>query len=116
MNDFEKDLRNALERTPPPEGFADRVMKRVAREGKVVSMPARTPFWRSRWATAAIAATLVLSAGGLEYRRRQEAAQGERAKQQVMLALEIASSKLAFAERVTQQRLERLNLNQRMVQ
>ena len=76
---FEDELRSVLRPTPPPEGFADRVLRR-----------ARPPRSRYRFAAWAAAAVLVLGAG-LEYRRRAE---GERARSQTMLALEIAVRQL----------------------
>lgn len=51
-----------------------------------------------RWAAAAALAGALL-AGGIQYRRVQrERAEGEAAKQQLMLALRIASSKLQLAK------------------
>jgi hypothetical protein len=47
---------------------------------------------------AAIAATLLLAAGGLEYRHYR----GERAKSQVLLAVRIAGSKLNKAQKKVQ--------------
>ncbi|MBI1790466.1 MAG: hypothetical protein HYR60_23275 [Acidobacteria bacterium] len=86
MSHFEDQLRSALRRKQPPAGFEDRVMSRVGPRRSLTG-------WR--WATAAIAASLMLSVGGYGYRQYQ----GYRAKQQLMLALEITGSKLALAER-----------------
>jgi hypothetical protein len=92
MIDFEDELRSALRRTEPPAGFASRV---VARTG---SKPA--PNWRG-WLAAAVAACALLTAGGVEYRRYE----GREASRQLLVALEIAGSKLTIA----QERIYELN-------
>lgn len=91
MTNFEDELRSALRRENPPAGFANRVLERTSpRAGG-----------RPHWAAWAVAASLLLSMGGVEYKRRQD--QGQRAKQQLLLALDITSSKLALAQkRVTE--------------
>ena len=86
MNDFENQLRAALRREPPLDGFAQRVVARTP-----VTMPPR----RTGWIAAAIAASLLLTMGGFEYRQYQ----GRKAKQELLLALEITGSKLNLAER-----------------
>ena len=50
-----------------------------------------------RW-IAALAACLLLAAGGMVERERRERARGEMAKQQVMLALGITGSKLQLVK------------------
>ena len=101
MSKWEDALRNALRREDPPDGFAQRVM------AKVEARHAASGAWsglawvfhgpRLRWATALASIALVI--GGLDYWRwRDERAQGERAKQQVMLALRIAGGKLRLAQ------------------
>jgi len=103
-------LKRAMRRQPAPDGFADRVLARVAEQSSTESGPARRDSWWRvfsqplvRWGTAgALAAALI--AGGLHYHQVQhdkverERAQGEAAKQQLMLALRIASSKLQLAK------------------
>jgi hypothetical protein len=86
MSDFEHELRSALRREEPPSGFAARVMARTG------SRPAPR---RSGWIAAAIAACLLLSMGGFEYRQYR----GRKAKQELLLALEIASGKLNIAQK-----------------
>jgi hypothetical protein len=91
MDDFERELREQLQVRPAPDGFAGRVMARVA------ARPVRRgwlgfglPVWR--WAVAALlVASMVL--GGVE-RDRQQRLAGERARQQVLLALHITGSTL----------------------
>ena len=88
---LENELRQALRRVPAPEGFAERVLARV-NEPHRESRPA---WWR------AVAATLLLGAifggwGAHETMRRRE---GERAREQVLLALRITGEKVAHAQR-----------------
>ncbi len=87
MSDFDERLRSALARKQPGPGFTGRVMAKLPERR-------RTP-WRA-WA-AAMAATLVLTMGGLKF--RDERRQAEEAKRQLMLALEITGEKLALVER-----------------
>jgi len=96
---LEDELRAALRCKEPPPDFAARVMARVA------AAPAR-PAGRAwvRW-TAALAASVVLAAGALEYRHYE----GERAKEQVLLAVRIAATKLNKAHRKIQMLNHRSN-------
>lgn len=87
MTNFEDELRSALRRENPPAGFADRVLERASPRASA----------RPNWAAWAVAASLALSMGGVEYKRRND--EGKRAKQQLMLALDITSSKLALAQK-----------------
>ena len=107
MKPLEEELRSALRREEPPEGFAARVMARVR-------APAQDRWWRSvrglwrfprwRWAAAALAACLLVAVAVVHHRREQRMkAQGEMAKVQVMKALHIASSKLNLARRKVQE-------------
>ncbi len=97
MPEFEDELRRSLERVEAPEGFADRVMARIREEGarapggRVIPIGGRKPSPK-RWA-AAVAAGVLLSAGGWRYHEYQR---GVKAKEQLLMALEITSSKLGF--------------------
>jgi hypothetical protein len=85
MREFEDELRSALRRQYPPAGFAHRVLDRARPKGAT----------RHRsWVAAAIAAGLLLSLGGFEYRQYE----GRKAKRELLLALEIAGSKLSIAQ------------------
>jgi len=95
------DLRDAFRRVDPPAGFADRVIRNVQ---NVRLKPDATKVRASRPASPlarwAIAATLVAAVGGgawyrVEERRRAE---GEEAKRQVLLSLNIAGTKLRSIE------------------
>jgi hypothetical protein len=86
MNHFEDELRAAMRRQPPPESFARRVAART---------PSGMTPRRTGWIAAAMAASLLLLMGGFQYRQYQ----GRKAKQELLLALEITGSKLNLAER-----------------
>jgi hypothetical protein len=89
---LDDELKSAFRRSEPSADFAERVLARVA------AAPARrAPRPWIRWA-APIAAALLLAVGGLEYRQYQ----GERAKDQVLLAVRIAGSKLNKAQKKVQ--------------
>lgn len=102
MDPFEQKLKDALQREEPPLGFATRVMARAKEEEQ------RT-WWsgllagRLRWAVAA--ALCVVISGGILLQREtaQERAEGEAAKEQVKLALQIAGSKVRLAQTMVQQ-------------
>lgn len=90
-DDFERELREQLQARSAPEGFADRVMARVPQR------PVRrewfrfgAPVWRWAIATLLVVGMVV---GGLE-RERQQRQEGERARDQVRLALRITGSAL----------------------
>lgn len=86
--DIESDLRRALKRESPPAGFAGRVMRRID------AAPRRTPRWK------ALAAGLLLTAivGGWGARQEIRRREGERARDEVMLALRIAGAKVRTAQ------------------
>jgi hypothetical protein len=99
---LEHALQDALRREDAPENFAANVLTRVARKSaetepqhswlSIFSRPAL------RWAAFAAVSTC-LALGGIHYRHLQrERAQGEAAKQQLMLALRIAGTKLQLAK------------------
>jgi hypothetical protein len=96
---LEQELKKALQRVQPPAGFAERVLARAAKEK---TQGARPRPWLQRFGTAgwrwaavgALCAALAIS--GLVYHQERQK-QGEQAKEQVMLALRITSSKLQAA-------------------
>jgi predicted lipid-binding transport protein (Tim44 family) len=96
MASFEDELRSALQRREPSPDFTDRVLARVA------AAPVRRAAqpWQQLWVrwVGGMAAALLLTTGGLEYRHYE----GERAKDQVLLAMRIAGSKLNKAQRKVQ--------------
>jgi hypothetical protein len=102
MNRLEDELRNAMRREEPPEGFAERVLARVS--AKKQSLWAAVFASRGlRWALAG-AMCLVLAVSGIEYKQaKDERARGEAAKDQLMLALRITADKLQLAQEKVQE-------------
>lgn len=90
---LEDDLRRALRRESPAPGFASRVLQRIERD----STPRRS---RTTWRSIAASLTLTAVLGGWAahtvHERRQ--ADGERAREQVLLALRIAGEKVRYAQ------------------
>ena len=116
MNRFDEEMRKALRREEPSTDFTDRVMARVA-ESQRQEKPREKTDWLRRlveffqpptmkWAmTGAMAIALVVAGFGVHYRlenerrRLAEIAEGEHAKEQVILAMRIASAKLNIAQK-----------------
>lgn len=93
MTRFEDELRWALQRRDPPGGFADRVLARLP-----ATRPRRFRFLAAlgrRWAPALATVWIAAFATGLwEYRQVQQRREGERAKQELIFALQVTSAKL----------------------
>jgi hypothetical protein len=123
MKHFEDELRAALRPEQPAPDFAARVLERIAQLPAPEKKREKLG-WRQRiaeffqppqlkWAMAGAMALLLvgLMIGGYRYREQQrrqaEIAEGERAKEQVMLAMRIASHKLNVAQKKVQQTGER---------
>jgi negative regulator of sigma E activity len=103
-NRLEYELKGALRRQQLPDGFADRLLGRIAMQ----EARQRTAFHVSRlrvlaqplvrWAAAA-AVCVAVAVGGVYYRQiKRERVEGEAAKQRLILALRIAGSKLQLAK------------------
>jgi len=123
MNRLEDELRSALGREQPSADFTDRVMARIAQLPAKQEKERNNNGWLKRlaaffqppqmkWAMAgAMACLLVFAAIGVSrYRQHQRAieiAEGEKAKEQVMLAMRIASAKLNVAQKKVQEGSER---------
>jgi hypothetical protein len=117
MSSFDDELKSALRRQNPPQGFADRVLARAAEQRSRQVKSAWRDSWLKifaqplpllRWAAvAAVAIALVL--GGVHYRNMQrERARGEAAKERLLLALRIAGNKLQLART----RVDQINSDQ----
>ncbi|MEA2489342.1 MAG: hypothetical protein QOH21_1134 [Acidobacteriota bacterium] len=90
---LDHDLKNALRRQAPPAGFADRVLAHIERE-EARKTPLR-PFW---WRAAAASVLLVLLGGGYAAHEIAQQREGERARAQVLQALQIAGEKVRYAQ------------------
>jgi hypothetical protein len=93
---MDEELRRALRRVEPPEGFADRVLQSASRSQRAQPASPKPAWWFTTQAKAgAIAATVAFAiAGGAWYRAEERRKEGEEAKRQVLLSLNIAGSKL----------------------
>ena len=89
LDDFERELKQALERRPAPPTLKQRVMDRRGQRRR----PQTTVIWMRLAATLLIVALL---GGGLRWglQQREERRQGEEARRQVMTALRITGHAL----------------------
>ena len=88
MMDFEDQLRDALGRKEPPDGFAERVAARIERSHS------RRNYLKP-WAAGCLAASLLAGACGLkQFEDRRNRERGQAARAQLLQALEITGSKL----------------------
>jgi hypothetical protein len=87
-DEMKSGLKSALKRREPPPGFTERVISRLP------AAPHRR--WAHSWMAAAAAALIaILGLGAYEYQRSERVRrEGERAKAELVFALEIASEKL----------------------
>ena len=133
-HDLEKELKQALRRHEPSDDFAERVMARVAEQSQLacVDTPRESISWwqrrlagffqmpQWRWAAAGALACMLVAFGTLRFREHQrieaeslaleqaaEEVEGQRAKEQVIFALQIASAKLNVAQRKVRESSER---------
>ena len=100
MSWIENQLRDALGRRQPPEGFAERVMERIGREGaatatRPVVMERRPVLHRTWFRFAALAACVALIVAGSLVQLRLERQARERARaEQAFAALQLTAGKL----------------------
>lgn len=99
MDEFERELRQALERRPAPPGLKRKLM--AQRSANAAHGGWWTRFGRAGhgrgWATATAALLLLAMAGGgvrWEWDKRQEQRRGEAAREQVLTALRITGHAL----------------------
>jgi negative regulator of sigma E activity len=109
MNRLEEQLRQALRRERPPDDLAARILAR-ARAGAAdqSSWWERIGAWLrpSRMRLVAVTALVLVAVIGVRYEQyRAEQDAGERAKQEVLLALHVAGSKI----HLVQQRVQHLS-------
>lgn len=98
IDDFEREVREQLTAREAPDGFADRVMARVAARDAARARGRwfRQPVWQ--WAAATALAAVVAVGVGAQHEREQQR-EGEEARAQVMLALRITGTTLRDVER-----------------
>ncbi len=104
MTPFEEEVKKALSRHEPPAGFADRVLARAREQDR--KQAARTGGWLRRlrsWRLVPVLAALMVMTGGIVYQEHEREARGEAAKQQLLLAMRIAGSKLHDAQLVVRE-------------
>jgi anti-sigma factor RsiW len=91
---LENELERALARKSAPDGFAAKVMARIDAGEVAGATQRRMRPWR------AIAAGILLTAlaGGWAAEKAVERREGERARDEVLIALHIASSKVRTAQ------------------
>jgi hypothetical protein len=105
MNPLEERLIESLRRKDPSPGFEQKVLSRIAtqtvpRAGLWQRMLTGLTIPRYRLTTVGLTAALLISVGVAGYYQEQrKRAEGEAAKSQVMLALQIASNRLNQAQK-----------------
>ncbi len=126
MSRIEDELKQALRREEPSKDFTELVMRRVAAAPanmKQEKLRGNYGWWRIlagffqpvqiKWAMAAGIVCLLMFAvfGAYRYREHRRATaeitEGEKAKEQVMLAIKIASTKLNVAQKKVQENAEK---------
>ena len=105
MNDFDSLLKKALSKKEPPLGFLSRFQKRMPKhrwnpsnwlEGvrKLLLFP------KMRWAAGGLATILLLAVGYFQFQSQRRARwEGERAKEQLVLALRVTNERLGFVQK-----------------
>jgi len=115
---LEDQLRQALRRRRPPAGFEQRVLAAVRNQASQGQRPRESGWARwfppRTWAAAMAAlAVLFLIAGQVREHWRQRQA-GLQAREQLIYALELTSSKLTYAQqKALQQRTIALNIREK---
>ncbi len=90
MDDFEQELRQAMERRPAPPGLKRKLMDQRSRR-QTQRLWSRTILWQRLAAGLVLAAVL---AGGVTWRDYEARREGEAARDQVLTALRITSHAL----------------------
>jgi hypothetical protein len=103
MMSLEHDLENALARESAPDGFAARVMAAIDAEARPSPAASRHPLpggegRRRSWRAIAAGIVLTAIAGGWAAEKAIERREGERAREEVLVALHIASAKVRTAQ------------------
>jgi len=90
MEDFENELRQALERRAAPPSLKRKVLEQRSRL-RTQRLQVRRAMWQRLAASVALAAAL---GGGFAWRNREERLKGEAARAQVLTALRITAHAL----------------------
>jgi hypothetical protein len=102
-DEFEQELKEGLGRVPAPEGFADRVMERVARKERlrIRVMPQRVSYvWQMT--VAAMVLLAVLFGVGEMAHRREERRRAEVVQRQFDVAMRVTGKTLnGVGERIS---------------
>lgn len=99
MTPFERQLKNALVRREPSDGFTARVLARAHQQDKIDASPRSGFLQRVRsWRLIPVLAGALIITGGIAIQHYEREARGEAAKRQLMLAMHIAGSKLHDAQ------------------
>jgi negative regulator of sigma E activity len=93
-NDFDQQLRDALRPVDPDESFTRRVMSRIANEPTRSRRPQR-----ARWASVALAASVLLGIVIFHQWQLQRERHGIEARNQLIEALRVTGEKLDIAYR-----------------
>jgi hypothetical protein len=113
MKPLDDELKSALHRIEPPDGFAERVLGRARSEQ--AAAPGLLARWRAAlrpraagWAAGLALACFLVIFGAVRYREHEQARiRGEQAGAQARLALQIASAKLNAVLKVAAQPVRR---------
>lgn len=99
MTPFEQDLKKALKRREPSDGFTARVLARASQQDRPKPTPGGGFLQRLRsWRLIPVLAGALVITGGIAYQQHEREARGEAAKKQLILAMRIAGSKLHDAQ------------------
>ena len=90
IDDFERELQQALERRPAPPGLKRKVMN-VRSHARTQRIRDHRVMWQRLAASVLLAGVL---AGGVTWRNHEERRKGEEVRRQVMTALRITSHAL----------------------
>jgi hypothetical protein len=98
MMQFEDELRKALARREPSEGFAAQVLERlnISPDSKPRTRLFSWPVFS--WRIASVAVLFLALVSGLAYREHVRIEKGEAAKKQLLIAMHIAGTQLHEAQ------------------
>ncbi len=99
MTPLEEELKKALSRREPSAGFAARVLARTDQQDSEKAARTGSLLRKLRsWRLVPVLAALLFMTGGIAYQQHEREVRGEAAKQQLLVAMRIAGSKLHDAQ------------------